>query len=110
MKKRPEGPRVLGSVYAIDRSQYSWCYIGESGRVIQERWKEHHRAVRELDVQRSEVARHSAESNHDVDVAGMRILEKESNWRKRVVKEAIWMKRLQGSNKIKHELGDAWTI
>ena len=55
-----------------------------------------------MDVQRSEVARHAVESGHNPDFEGMEIIEKESNWKRRVVKEALWMRKFVSCNKVKH--------
>ena len=110
VRKRPAPPLVLGSIYNIECSTCAWNYVGETGRTIEERKKEHLRAVREMDVQRSEVARHVIEDGHDVDVKGMRLIEKEKNWKKRVIKEALWTKKLSSSNKVMHDLGQVWTL
>lgn len=72
--------------------------------------KEHRRAIRELDVERSEIARHVFESDNAVDVSKVGIIDKEAQWRRRVVKEAIWSKRLASSNRTKFSLGDLWVL
>ena len=110
VKKRPAPPRVLGSVYSIKCSNCPWRYVGETGRTLQERQKEHARAIKEMDVQRSEVARHAVEDGHEVEVSGMEVIDKESSWRRRVVKEALWTRKLKASNKVMHELGHAWKL
>ena len=101
---------VLGSIYNIECSTCAWNYVGETGRTIEERKKEHLQAVRQMDVQRSDVARHAIEDGHDVDVKGMHLIEKEKNWKKRVIKEALWTKKLRSNNKVKHDLGQVWTL
>ena len=63
-----------------------------------------------MDVQRSEVARHAVEAGHEVEVKDMEIVDRESNWKKRLVKEALWTRKLGGSNKVMHELGHAWKL
>lgn len=108
VKKRPEPSRIFGSVYSIKCMSCPWLYVGETGRSVEERGKEHARAVRCMDVQRSEVARHVIEDGHDVDVSGVSILDKEDNWRRRIVKEALWTRRLGARNKVMHELGHSW--
>ena len=51
----------------------------ETGGSLQEKQKEYARAVREMDVQRSEVARHAAEDGHEVEVRDIHIIDRESN-------------------------------
>ena len=108
VRKRPEDPQIHGAVYDITCADCPWRYVGETGRTIKERQKEHLRAVKELDAQRSEVARHVAEEGHRVKVQDMKIIEKEPSWRRRIVKEALWTKKLGSSNKVKHEIGTSW--
>ena len=105
VRKRPEKAKVLGSVYRLNCSSCSWCYVGETGRPLSERVKEHKRAVKELDVDRSEVARHAAESGHALDFDSVALLDKEQHWRRRVIKEALWSQKLGSSNAVKHTLG-----
>ena len=63
----------------------SWHYEGETGRTVEERRKEHLRAITDLDVQRSEVARHAIEDGHTIKIDNMKIVEKEL--RSRIGKE-----------------------
>ena len=93
VRKRPADPLVHGAVYNITCTDCSWNYVGETGRTIEERRKEHLRMVKELDTQRSEVARHVAEDGHRVKLEDMKIIEKEPNWKRRIVKEALWTKK-----------------
>ena len=60
----------------------SWARITFHLDVRKEGQKEHLRAVRELDVRRSEVARHIPEDGHGVKIEDMKITEKELDWRK----------------------------
>ena len=69
------------------------------------------KAVRELtefDVDHSEVARHTANSGHCIDFCRIRVLDRENVWRKRVIKEAWWTKKLASNNKVKFSRGDFW--
>ena len=101
---------MFGLVYNIKCTECPWLYVGETGRSLEERRKEHDRAVRNMDVQRSEVARHMIEDGHRVDIGGIDMLDQESQSRRRVVKEAIWTRKLVGQNKIMHVLGHAWKL
>ena len=90
-----------------------WSYVGESGRTVEERMKEHKRAICDLDIERSEIARHVFESDHTVDVSrvsNLSILDKEPQWRKKIIKEAIWSKHFAFSNRAKFSLGDVWNL
>jgi hypothetical protein len=108
VRKRPDKASVLGSVYRLDCTDCSWCYVGETGRPVTERMKEHKRMVRDLDVDRSEVARHAAESGHALNFDSVSVLEREGFWRRRVIKEALWSQKLHSSNSVKHLLGSSW--
>ena len=110
VRKRPVKPKMLGSVYLLKCSDCHWKYVGETGREVEERRKEHRRAWRELDVSRSEVARHAAETGHRIDFEGLEVVEREANWRRRVVKEAMWTKKANSSNKVKHDIGNLWQL
>ena len=45
----------------------------------------------------------TTEDGHRVKTEDMKIIEKEPNWRRRIVKEALWASKLGGSNKVKLE-------
>lgn len=110
VKKRPVPATELGIIYQLPCSSAgcSWSYVGESSRTLDERKKEHIKSVRELDVMRSEVAQHALDFSHSVDFDRMKVIDRESNWRKRVIKEAWWTKRLSSSNRTKHSISNFW--
>ena len=110
VKKRPENPRVFGAIYNIECADCSWNYIGETGRTICERKKEHFRAVKNLDVLRSEVARHAIEDDHNVKIKEMKMIDREQSWRKRIIKEALWTQKLKGTNKVMYDVGSSWNF
>ena len=94
----------MGSEMCIrDRS-----YVGETGRSLQERQKEHARAIRDMDIDRSEIAKHMMETGHRVDPQAASIIDRESDWRRRVAKEAFWTRNLGSKNKVKHDIGTSW--
>jgi len=66
------------------------------------------KAVREIDVLRSEVAQHAANSAHTIDFGKMKIIDREVNWRKRLVKEAWWTRKFNSANRTKFNLSDSW--
>ena len=68
-------------------------YIGETGRCLDIRIAEHRRAVYHLD-KKNAMAVHIAEHmDHKILWEESTIKEYESNWLKRRIKEAIWIKR-----------------
>jgi hypothetical protein len=107
VKKRPSPALVLGSVYQLSCSESTcdFSYVGETGRPLEERKKEHLRAVRELDVHRSELAKHVHETDHRIAFDSMLCLDRESSWRRRITKEALWTQKLRSSNKTKTDVG-----
>ena len=110
VRKRPVPATELGIIYQLPCSSEgcSWSYVGESSRTLDERKKEHIKSVRELDTMRSEVAQHVHSHSHSVDFDGMKVIDRENNRRKRVVKEAWWTKRLSSSNRTKHNISGLW--
>ena len=107
VKKRPSPALVLGSVYQLTCSDplCDFTYVGETGRLLEERKKEHIRAVRELDVDRSEVAKHVHETDHRIAFDDMRCLDREGIWRQRITKEALWSRKTKSANKTKADIG-----
>ena len=56
-----------GVVYKIPCSDCSKSYIGQTGRTLAQRVKEHQRAVRTFDVNISALAEHVISTNHKID-------------------------------------------
>ena len=112
VRKRPRAAERFGVVYRLCCASEGcrWNYVGESGRTMEERRKEHARAVKDVDVARSEVAQHVHEESHQVDFNGMEVIDREPDWRKRVVKEALWTRKFSSSNRTKHTLSDFWCL
>ena len=63
-------------------------YIGETGRNLDIRLKEHKRAVK-MDNQNNGIVVHVNKTLHDIEWNNTEILEQESNWNKRKVKEVL---------------------
>ena len=84
---------------------FSFSYVGESVRPINKRKAEHVRNIRELDADKSELAKHVLDTGHRIDIDALTILEREPVWKKRIVKESLWTRRLHSSNKTKIDLG-----
>ncbi|KAJ4432364.1 hypothetical protein ANN_20983 [Periplaneta americana] len=73
------------------------CYIGQTGRTIMERCKEHQRSIRLYYPDKSAVAQHSLETGHKIDFGATTILDKTSGYWDLVIKEAIEI-QLDGNN------------
>ena len=63
-----------------------------------------------MDVGRSEIARHAAETGHPINFDDMKVVDRETNWRRRIVKEAIWTKKVASQNKVKYDIGELWPL
>ena len=111
-RKRLVPAKKFGIIYHLPCSDHDckWSYVGESGRSSLERKKEHMKAIRDVDVARSEVARHVFESDHRVDFERMEVIDRERCWRKRIVKEALWTKRHASSYNVKFSISNQWTF
>ena len=105
---RHDGDSRLGVVYRIRCGKCRWSYVGETGRTWEERKKEHCRAIRQFDVERSEVARHFSSGDHVADWEGSGVIDVEPRHRKRLVKEAFWTHGFTSSNRCFFTLSDAW--
>ena len=83
--------------------------MGETGRTLDERVKEHKRKVKGMEVTSSEIAKHVMDTGHLMEWTGARILEREVTYGKRIFKEAWWTRRLNAENRTKQVISDAWT-
>ena len=87
VKGRPTREKVKGVVYKVDCSCGN-TYIGETGRTLGVRLKEHKRAVR-MDQPNNGIAVHANKTRHDILWDSAEVLEQETNWTKRRFKEAL---------------------
>ena len=58
-----------GVVYSIPCTVCPKVYIGQTGRSLKHRLKEHQRALRNGDVSTSALAEHALVAGHDIDVS-----------------------------------------
>ena len=99
-------------VYKIPCKICNKAYIGETGRQLKTRIEEHKKDVNSISSQtftrntrklsentihKSAITDHVAASNHIIDWEGAKIVDKESNKRRRHVREAIWIRRTEGA-------------
>ena len=76
-----------GVVYSISCQNCNRIYIGQTGRELQERVKEHKRAVTKNCISNA-LARHAHETNHDLDFEKIRVIQREKNSRTRLLLES----------------------
>ena len=66
-------------------------YIGETCRSVRTREMEHKRAIRNMDENHSGISKHVLETAHRIAWEGVKILAYESDWKKRKIKEGIFI-------------------
>jgi len=86
--KDPINPKLRKGVYSFPCSCED-VYIGETGRSIQTRLKEHCADVTHGRIKKSAIAEHSSKTNHHVCIEEARVLAIEENYNKRRIREAI---------------------
>ena len=87
VKKRIPQERVKGVIYRV-QCECGSTYVGETGRTLETRLKEHKRAVR-YDDQNNGIAVHANNTCHTIQWGDAEVLDKEQNWSKRKLKEAL---------------------
>ena len=85
-KDKADKLEKCGAVYQVSCKVCPSTYVGESARPLKTRLDEHTRPS-------SPVGEHSTSLQHDIDWDGVKVLDKEDNWFRRGVKEAINIKR-----------------
>ena len=86
--KDPKDPLMESGIYKIDCS----CgvpYIGETGRAIKTRLKEHGADIKHDRVVKSALAEHSSTTKHHIFLKNAQVICKEDNFFRRKIKEAI---------------------
>ena len=85
---------IKGVVYQIPCSSCPAAYTGETGRTLKVRMAEHKRAVRMGDVNNG-LAVHSLKTGHPIEWRQARLVEREENWYRRIIKEALKIQQCQ---------------
>ena len=90
MKDKIALERRKGVIYIINSAcGYIRTYIGETGRTLEIRMKEHKRACIKADFEKSAVAEHAWLSGHYIDWDNVEVLDQEKDLCRRKVKEGI---------------------
>ncbi len=72
--------------YQINCTDYCWSYIGESGRALNTRRKEHEENVKQLNHVRVDlikhIAKHAWNNNHEIEFENGKVIEKSNYWQR----------------------------
>ena len=97
-------------VYKIPCNDCNAIYIGESKRSLKTRSKEHQYAVRAGHTDKNEIADHCWEHGHRFDFEKKSVIDRESNWHARKIKESIHSLHDRNHiNSVSYKLPDIWT-
>ena len=89
---------MTGVIYSIPCKDCDKVYVGETGRTLNIRQKEHCRHLTYGRTDSSAVAAHAVSTLHDIDWENSYVLEHEDNFFKRKVKEALLIHTHQNFN------------
>ena len=83
----------LGVVYEIDCAECDAKYVGQTGRNLSQRVKEHRTATEKGQILKSGIAQHAWDAHHDIAWDNIKVLEQEPRERRRQIKEALLIKQ-----------------
>ena len=75
VKDRVQMNKKTAVIYKIPCGQCDRVYIGQTSRTLEQRIKEHKRALKNFDVDASGLAEHVLEENHSVDGSKVMVIE-----------------------------------
>ena len=78
-----------GIIYEISCGECDHTYIGETGRVLKVRFKEHTRLTPPLTA----VGEHRKASGHSIPPSNLKVLDSEDPWYRRKIKEHLFIKK-----------------
>ena len=88
--------KQTGVIYSIACKDCEIKYIGATGRFLETRQKEHQRSVRLAKTKGSALAEHVYNNNNSIHWNNSKIINIESHWFKRILKEAsMILKRIE---------------
>ena len=106
--KDPTPLRDKADTYKIPCCSYPKVYIGQTGRTLGQRVKEHQRSVRDKKIATSVLAKHSERTGHTADWTRAEVLDNCSHTSKRCLVES-WMIQKEPSS-LNRELGTLPTV
>ena len=95
-KDKREKCQNAGLVYQYE-CECKRVYIGETCRSIKAREAEHKRAIRNMDENHSGISKHVLDTGHCIAWEGVKILAFETDWKKRKIKEGIYIEKARGN-------------
>ena len=94
--KDPIEPKLLQGVYAIPCS-CGKVYIGETGRSIKARLKEHNADIHHGRIKQSAITEHSHASKHHICLEDLKVLAKILHYYKQKIREALEIERFDNN-------------
>ena len=79
----------------MDCKECDASYIGQTGRHLKERLKEHRSALEKGYTQNSGIAEHAYEAHHEISWDTVQVLDQESNTSRRLVRESLHIRTVQ---------------
>ena len=83
-----------GVVYSIECNDCDCVYVGETGRTLEDRCKEHERHARLFAAEKSAVADHALKFGHSINWKSAKVLDTAAGIVKRRIKERLHIERL----------------
>jgi len=80
-------------VYEIDCSNCDASYVGQTKRLLKDRIGEHRNHINRNSNQLSVITNHRQNFNHDFDWNNVKVLDEETNYKKRLISEMIHIKK-----------------
>ena len=81
-----------GVVYQIGCKDCEATYVGQTGRHLKVRLKEHSKALEKGNIMNSGVAEHAFEAHHEIDLDYVKVLDVENNQGRHLVREAMFIR------------------
>ena len=90
----PKDPvKDKSGVYQIDCAECDAKYVGQTGRNLSQRVKEHRTATKKGQILKSGIAQHAWDAHYDITWNNIKVLEQEPRERRRQIKEALLIKQ-----------------
>ena len=97
LRIKPKDPtpnhQQTGIIYRVTCRDCPQAYVGQSGRTLECRMKEHRRAVEHGNIDTSAIAEHAWKEDHRLDWEEVEVLDVNTEWYKRCVIESWYIQR-----------------